>query len=269
MSRERDFSWLDNSILTDLSADGKTMLFYQGDLKDNIYIRRTDNTTAIHLGEGYGYSLSPDGRWVVAQVSNGSNHQLALLSTGAGQAQVLNTSPVSNYLWAAWLPDGRRIVFTGSESGHGSRCYVMDVAGGQPRAISPEGSATPSALPVSSDGKEVALSEPDGRTVLYSVNGNGHRPVAGLPFGDTLIRWSADERFVYHYRLVKPPVSVYRLNLQTGRDELWKELRPPDLAGAVLLAPMVITPDAQSYAYSVRWWLSQLYLVDTSERRAP
>ena len=40
---------------------------------------------------------------------------------------------------ADFFPDGKRILFTATEAGHGTRLYVRDVTGGKPRAITPEG----------------------------------------------------------------------------------------------------------------------------------
>ena len=71
-SVERDFSWLDFTFLTDLSEDGRTLLFQEwgdgGGTAGSVYLRRMDGSPPLRLGEGFGLSLSPDGQWVVARL---------------------------------------------------------------------------------------------------------------------------------------------------------------------------------------------------------
>src|SRR5206468_1578616 len=109
-TNERELSWLDYSYPADLSADGKTLLFDEeggggsldysksGGLSYAVYIRKTDGSPAVLLGEGGAVSLSPDGKWVVAQ-SQASPSQLKLLTTGAGEAKGLSSDSKSLYLY--------------------------------------------------------------------------------------------------------------------------------------------------------------------------
>ena len=55
--------------------------------------------------------------------------------------------------------------------------------------------------------------------------------------------------------------SMYTIDLSTGRNELWKEIVPPDRAGIVNLWSAHVGPDEQSYYYSYMRNLSDLYLV--------
>ena len=112
-TRERSLSWFDWSLLTDMSADGKTIVFSEtGEAEANdysIFLRKTDGSPAVRLGDGgFGY-LSPDGQWVVSLV--GSPSKLMLLPTGVGEPRQL-TDDKTNHLAVAWLPDGKSIVFT-------------------------------------------------------------------------------------------------------------------------------------------------------------
>ena len=100
-TKERDLSWLDYSYPADLSADGKTLLFDEegigggvqyGDAQDltyAVYVRNTDGTPAIRLGEGGASALSPDQKWVIV-VTPIAPGQLRLLPTGAGETQSLD-----------------------------------------------------------------------------------------------------------------------------------------------------------------------------------
>jgi Tol biopolymer transport system component len=140
-SKETDLSWLDWSVPGDLSADGRTVLFGEtgegGGPKYAVYLRKTDGSPAIRLSDGIGAALSPDGKWALAR-PNYTPSPLVLLPTGVGEAKPLTHDSI-NHLLARWLPDGKRIVFSGNEAGHGFRLYVETPGEGKPVAISPEG----------------------------------------------------------------------------------------------------------------------------------
>src|SRR5262249_21231259 len=65
---EINLTWFDYSVSRDLSNDGKTILFEEegdgGGPNYSIYIRSIDGGPAVRLGEGWAFSLSPDGKWV-------------------------------------------------------------------------------------------------------------------------------------------------------------------------------------------------------------
>jgi hypothetical protein len=57
------------------------------------------------------------------------------------------------------------------------------------------------------------------------------------------------------------PLKVYRLDIATGRKELWRTLMPADAAGisGISSGP---TPSGESYVYNYVRTLSDLYLVE-------
>ena len=57
------------------------------------------------------------------------------------------------------------------------------------------------------------------------------------------------------------PARVEKVDVESGRATLWKELAPPDTAGVALRA-VAMTPDAKYYAYSCQQYLATLYLVE-------
>jgi hypothetical protein len=72
---------------------------------------------------------------------------------------------------------------------------------------------------------------------------------------------SPDGRSALVGALLGYSVDVVRVDLTSGRRELFKKIGPSDPAG-VLLVGAVFTPDGKSYAYSCFNGLSQLYLVE-------
>jgi len=270
-TKQRDLSWLDYSYPAGLSADGKTLLFDEeggggslaysksGGLSYAVYIRKTDGSPAILLGEGGALALSPDGKSVISQ-TNDSPSQLRLLTTGAGEARDLTKNNV-NHIWARWFPDGKRILFSGNEPGQGVRLYVDDIASGKSQPITPEG-VDGNAFFVSPDSQWVAGIGPDRKGYLYPVGGGEPRVIPGLNPGEQPITYSSDGRSLYIYQPGELPASVYRLDIQTGQRTLWRQLLPSDPAGVETIGPILMTPDAQTCIFGYHRMLADLYLVE-------
>jgi Tol biopolymer transport system component/predicted Ser/Thr protein kinase len=261
-AKEHDLSWLDWSSPGDLSADGKTVLFAEtgegGGPKYAVYLRKTDGSPAIRLSEGVGLALSPDGKSALAR-PNVTPSPLVLLPTGVGEAKPL-TNDAINHLWGRWLPDGRQVVFSGNEAGHGFRLYVESPGEGKPRPISPEG-VNPSVV-ISPKGDFAASVGPDHRVYLYPIAGGEPVLVAGTQPDEAPTGFSADGRSLYVFRFGEIPAKVFQLELATGKRTLWKELVPADAAGIDTVRGITITPDAKAYVYGYIRTLSDLYLVE-------
>ena len=255
-SREIDLSWLDFSNSVDLSDDGSTVLFDEiagayGGVRGAVYLRKTDGSPAVRLGEGTAAALSPDGKWALSISSRGD--QLVLLPTGAGEPRTLPGTGLS-YEAAEFFPDGTRVVFCARSSGQ-SKIFVQDLAGGDPR---PLGQDVPAGLgPVSPDGQWIALTDRDDRVVLYPVGGGEARPVPGIGAEDRVVRWDAKGEALF-VRTGRDPVRIDRLVLATGRREFWREI-PTGSGDGVSVQ---LTPDGKSYAYSSTTVRSDLWLAD-------
>jgi serine/threonine protein kinase/Tol biopolymer transport system component len=270
-TKERDLSWLDYSYPADLSADGKTLLFDEEgigggvqygnaqELTYAVYIRNTDGTPAIRLGEGGATALSPDQKWAIVQTPS-SPEQLRLLPTGAGETQSLTNDSI-NHQWARWFPDGKRFVFSGNEPGKGVRLYTQEISGGKPKAISPEG-VDAVAFAISPDGQLVVGIGPDQKGYLFSSAGGEPRIVAGMQPGDIPINWSEDAHSIFLYRTGEVPAKVYRLELAAGKKTVWKEIAPLDPTGVSTIGPILMTPDGKTYVYGFHRTLGDLYLVE-------
>jgi hypothetical protein len=265
---ERDLSWLDYSTVADLSADGRTLLFYEwGEgvaARPTIFIRKTDGSDAVQLGEGRPLALSPDARWVVA-VQDNQPQRLVLLPAGTGDVKRMSPGPVVEYLdWAAWSPDGRKIFFAGRESADVRRTYVQEVDGGAPRPVTPVGLV---GILLSPDGRSVVAVDRYGEYYVSSTEPSTRpRPLDGYRDGDVPLQWSADGRFLFVREAGNLTLRIHKLDLSTGARQLWKNLMPPD--------PTVLTDvgsdpgqvrlsrDGRSYAYTYWTFPGALYLAE-------
>jgi len=256
-SKERNLSWLVDSTAVDLSPDGRQLLFYEYGREATIaetfltYVRKTDGSDPKLLGEGKALALSPDERWALVARHSPEPH-LVLLPTGAGEPRPLPGGGILIYHWASFFPDGRRILIAAEEKGKPPRSYIQDVSGGPPRPFAEEGMR---ATLVSPDGREIAGSTLEGLQLIYRVDGQGRpRSIDGALPEDFLVQWSADGKSIVVRGSEEQPLTLYRIDLATGRRERWKELAPPDLTGFLEYhtgpAGVRVTPDGRFYAYS-------------------
>ena len=262
----RNLSWLDWSRAPCISDDGKTVAFTEegegGGAGYSVYLRKTDGSPAFRLGEGESLAISPDGRWVLATLVRLSPAPLVLLPTGAGEPKALPKDAINHDSFpAAFSADGRRIVFVGSEAGHGRRTWIQDLEGGKARPITPEAVLGTALSP---DGRFVAASGSDQKVALYPVEGGAPRPLEGFEPNDQVLGWSADQKFLYvssGYRQ-RLTAQVFRIEVATGHRELWKEFALPDPTGVSGIGASAITPDGKNYVFSYAQRFADLYLVE-------
>jgi Tol biopolymer transport system component/predicted Ser/Thr protein kinase len=258
--KEKDLSWLDWSVPGSLSADGKMILFQEsgegGGPHYAVYLRNTDGSPAIRLGEGTGLSLSPDGQWALSRL-NVVPSPLVLYPTGVGEMKQLKNDGL-NHTTAAFLPDGKRFVFTGTEPGHGARLYVESLEDAKPRAISMEGVRSNILSP---DGRFVAARGPDDKVYLFPVAEGEPKLVAGVQAGEFPTSWSADGRSIYVIARGQIPAQVFRVDVATGQRTAWRSLEPADSAGIDTIRGVLISSDDKTYVYGYSRTLSDLYLV--------
>ncbi|HEX6098834.1 MAG TPA: protein kinase [Thermoanaerobaculia bacterium] len=260
---ETDASWLDWSILADLSPDGRTILFSEtregGGAKSAVYLRRVDAPAPLRLADGIADALSPDGKWALAH----QGAKLVIVPTGTGEARELKIDGTFES-GAAWFPDSRRAVVGGATGNGGYRLHVIDTLDESAKPLSPENiwSGGIRSFAVSPDGRFVAGMSAQGTIVLYPVDGTAPVAVNGAEAGEIPIQFAADGASLFVYRPTTLPARVHRITLATGQRELWRELTAADPAGVYKIAPVAITPDGNAYAYTALRVLSELYLTE-------
>jgi serine/threonine protein kinase len=265
-TRERDMSFLDYSFAADLGTEARALLFDEegeaGGANYTVYLRKADHSPVVRLGEGNALGLSPDGKWALSILPL-PNSPFRLLATGTGEPRILTLSGLNLEQAAAWFPDSQRILFAASEPGKGLRLYVQSIDGGKPRAITPEGITA--ALPgfaISPDSRLVAAIGSDHKAVLFPVEGGASRPIAGILDGEFPLRFSSDGRSIYVWKRGDVPARISRVDIESGRREIWKDLLPADPAGVERISNVLVTADAKGYAYCYARLLSDLFVVE-------
>ena len=262
-SAEKDTSWFDWSILADLSADGKTILFSEtregGGARAAVYLRHADQPAPVRLADGVGDALSPDGKW--ALIHQGG--KLVLIPTGTGDARELKIDGTFE-AGADWFPDSRRVVVGGAIGKGPYQLHVIDTLDETAKAISPENiwSGGSRAFAVSPDGRHVAGMSKEETIAIYPVDGGAAVPVPGVEKGEIPIQWSADGASLLVHRPTALPARVHRVTLATGTRELWRELAPNDLAGVYRISPVLVTPNGDAWAYNAMRTLADLYVAE-------
>jgi DNA-binding winged helix-turn-helix (wHTH) protein/Tol biopolymer transport system component len=263
--KDRSLVWRSVCLPTSLSDDGKYLLLsVQGEMTGRGYQIFLSSTAQggppVLLGEGMPAALSPNSKSAVVLYPWGMQpsaiSQLRLIPIGPGIPQEI-TSDSLTHVRAGWFPDGKKLVFIGAEPGHANRSWKLDLDGGKPVPITPEGVT---GTRVSPDGQTLAAVDATKQIWLYPVDGGPPKRLVMLEAVEEIDRWSNDGRslFLTKYGV---PAEVYRLNTQTGERKLLYRVSPADPAGVSNSGPVLVTSDGKSYVYGYTRVLSTLYVV--------
>ena len=254
---ERELGWFGFSILSDLSPDGKKVLFNEvgdaGGPNYTAFLRDTDGSPPKSLGEGDTVSMSPDAKWVITKPAKGG--PLSLVPTGAGESRQL-THDALDYRAVSWLPDGKHLLASGIEAGHGVRDYLIDLGSGDSKPITPEGT---SGTVLSPDGRNAAVLGPDSKWGVWPVDGGAIRWIPGLDAKYVVDGWAADGKSVYATSTHRERrAKVYKVDATNGKMDLWRTLGQ-DEAGDT--TDIIFSRDGSAYAYHYHSQTSEAYLV--------
>jgi Tol biopolymer transport system component len=229
-------------------------------------MRSTDGSPAVHLGDGTGISVSPDAQWVAVTEGNRPHANLVLLPVKAGAAVRIDTAALdpansrSRFPEVGWFPDGKRVLFTASEAGRAARTYVQDIPVGQPRPLTPEGI---SGTVMTVDGGSLLVFDSQSNAFLFPLRAGTRTPLPALTPEYRALRFSSDGRSLYVVKRDENPTRIWRIDLGSGRREVWREIPlTEDPAGILFTSGAQITPDGRSVAYSVTRSLSELYVAE-------
>jgi len=261
---EHDLSWFDQSYGRDMSSDAGMLAFDEegiaGQRTAAVYVRRPGQTP-VRLGDGFAIAISPDQQWVLATYRHTNPRVLVAEPTGPGELQHFSTETLEFREVGSWFPDSRHIAISAREPGHRFRSWIVGLDGSKPRPITPE--AAPGWL-LTPDGKYVLAVDPaDRKRKLFPVAGGQPLEKPGLESAGLPLRFSADGHFLFVWR-GQIPAEVHRVNMDTGHEEPWKTLMPPEPAGLQLVPGngIALSGDGSCYVYTSLNELSDLFLVE-------
>ncbi len=272
-SQERDLSCLDGGIVMGISNDGRliaaSVTGEGAGPKGSVYIRNTDGSPPVRLGDGLAYDISPDGQQVSGYVvADDGLRRFVLFPTGAGEeittaapglesaAPGKPSSPVfgwlgnEGYLVAGWLP------------GKKYQCFAWDRKRGTVKPVCPEGTPDRTDISASPDGTKALNAGPAGGWFVYSVDGSPAQEVKGIGPDEVPVGWRADNRSLYirPQRAGAMSTPVWIVDIASGKRTPWKEIRPSQPVDLRTDLHLHITPDGSAYAYNFSLQLSDLYL---------
>jgi hypothetical protein len=267
-AREADLSWFDGSFLVDLTPDAKWALMGEGgeasQREIKVFVRRTDGSPAVSLGDGLPLAISPDGSQALV-APRAPFDRLGLVPTGVGQARPLPPGDFTEVSWARFFADGTRVLILGHARDGGKRLWIQTLAGGPPRPVGDPG--VEAATPPSPDGTRAVVLK-DKAALLVPLDGGAVKPLPRLRPGDLPLQWTADGRGLYvlrqQQRHPRHEAEVVIHDLATGAEKPWRVLVPPDPVGVErrFIDPLVVTPDGRAYAYGYIRASTDLFVVE-------
>ncbi len=284
--RERELSATDDSNVSDLSRDGRSVLFFD---RASLFLRATDGSPPVRLGEGIHSSarLSPDGKWVLTASTDEVPYP-TLIPVGAGEVRHIGKTECDS---AEWFADGKRILCEIPDPTGRFRIVEIDIASEKATELRvPESAADfEGGGPLSPDGTLLPGSARNGDILILSLAGaesrriaagtlvsnpsresdrsgaanepSSARPIPGSFARHVPVGWTEDGRHLFLHRLGLP-ARVEELDLATGRREPWKFLGLDDPAGVFRIQPVKVAADGRAWAFTYIRILSNLYVVE-------
>jgi len=260
-NEEHELGWFGWSILRDVSRDGRKILFEEqgegGGSAYTVFLRDTDGSPPVRIGDGAGAAISPDGKWVITKPAKEGN--LSMVPTGAGESRQITHDNIS-YGEVRYLADGKQLLASGIEPGHGARDYLIDLNTGNSKPITPEGIT---GYHLSPDGRNLAVYGSDGKLAIWPMDGSGLRAIPGLAASYYTTGWTPDGTSLYVLSSLQRETTakVFRVNVTTGKLEYWKTFGETIHAGVTAVAGPQFSSDGSAYAYIYVQVLSEAYVV--------
>jgi dipeptidyl aminopeptidase/acylaminoacyl peptidase len=258
----RELSWLEWSLVRDISPDGAWLLFDEtgpgGGENHSVYLRPTDGGSAIRLGDGVATRFSPDGSWVMTL--DREPGRVLLLPVGPGEGVRIEL-PGRTVHWGTWIPGTDQLcILAGSEGGALQRIRI-DLATKRLEPIPGEG-IRPVAMEMMPDGRALLAMGASGRYALYPFDGAPPEPIEWIGPMERPVRFTQDGAHLFLFERNVLPAPVYRVEVATGRREPWFAIQPRQRSGVNGMNNVCAVPDGSSFAYSYTQQLAELHVVE-------
>jgi Tol biopolymer transport system component len=253
-----DLSWLGWTLVSDVSPDGKSVLFYDGSATDRtagLWIRPLDGGDAVRLGAGYLGKFSPDGQSVIAVTETLSTPpQLVLIPVEAGRTRQLTNSKAT--FSAPSFADAKTLLFVRSEGGR-SQVWSMATDGSGAQSLGASGCDQPIGSP--SRNSFVCVGGDRTSLFIHSLDKRPGRKLYELPKGGLFLsaRWNDTGDRIF---AVTRDRELLTLDSSTGSLVARETLPLSGAADQDVLLTVALNGDATVQAYSFVHTSSSLYL---------
>lgn len=158
------------------------------------------------------------------------------------------------------MPDGKRLLAVGIETGHAVRDYYIDLTDGTAKPSTPDGII---GLAVSPDSRNIAVRNSEGKWGLLPLAGGKLRLIPTLDAGYAVTGWAPDGASLYARKSTaqSTTVQLYKVNIATGKIDPWKSFGPNLQSGVMAVGAPRFSRDGSGYAYVYVQDVAQAYVM--------
>jgi Tol biopolymer transport system component len=257
----RDFSWLGDTVVADISPDGKLVLFHDGSATAGTlgaWTRPLSGGEATLIADVDPGKFSPDGRWIIGTSRIPSGPTRLVLVPAAGGKAVTIESPDAGSASEPSFAGIDQLLFVRS-FGEKREVWRVKTDGSGAESLGATGCGFPTADPQSA--RFLCFGPPGAETLfVHALSGRdpGRRLVT-LPAGEVFLyaRWSPAGDRIFAVTSGRRLVTLDASSGAVLREES-VPLRE-GIAGESLITA-ACSPDGSAQAYSISYSSSRLYL---------
>jgi hypothetical protein len=155
--------------------------------------------------------------------------------------------------------DGGGVLYCGTKRGEPARSYLIDLASGVARPVTPEGTNRAVGSP---NGKDIIARAADGCFYRYPLDGGSPATLAGLEREDVILGFRPDAKSVLAVRFSEMPARIASVDLATGQRTNLREIAPENMIGCIVSCGVDFSEDENSYVYSIGRSVDELFSVE-------
>ena len=258
----RELSWLEWSLIRDVSADGKWLLFDEtgsgGGERHSVFVRPASGGPAIRLGDGIGEQFSADDSWVMTV--DDTRGRATLVPVGAGEAVPIDL-PGHMIQQGGFLPRTHQVYLVSSFEGGPLKLYRFDL-GTRALTLCGDHALRSSATRPTVDGRFVLAKGVAGTYALHPMEGGAPTPLDWIAPQERPVRFTADGTHLFLWERNRIPSPVSRVEVASGRRESWLEIQPRNRSGVNGLNSVSAGSDGGAFGFSYIQVLRELYVVE-------
>ncbi len=246
-----------------ISHDGDWLVYnlFQGS-DYNVFLRKTDGSPAVLLGEGYGAGITYDSKFVAA-FKLADPHTITLYPSGPGEKREIRVGDLDATVSGlengiTFSRDGRKALFTALNPQKEFHSYLLDLTNGQYKAVTPAGTKAGRISPDAA--RVVAMDSATGRYFVVEIASGQKIEPKGVGPTDEVMGWTDDSKSLIAWN-DEFPAKVFTVDPMTGQKRFVQEVAPVASLGS-MYARLVTCADGSVAAYRLRRGMYTVYLAE-------